>query len=108
MLSFEVLGPDGEPDGPGALRAADGFLRALRLATPAVSLGSTDTLAQHPAGLTQRVVSADTRAGGGITAGLIRLSVGLESADDLWADLNRAVRTGQGAATSWERSTIAT
>ena len=79
MLSFEVLGPDGEADGPGAYAAAEVFLGALRLATPAVSLGSTDTLAQHPAGLTQRVVSDSTRAGGGVTAGLVRLSVGLEA-----------------------------
>ena len=98
MLSFEVLGPDGQPDGPGAFEAADGFLRALRLATPAVSLGSTDTLAQHPAGLTQRV---STGAGGAVTAGLVRLSVGLEHADDLWHDLDRAIGDGrQGTAAS--------
>ena len=92
MLAFEVVGPDGRPDGPGAFAAADGFLRALRLATPAVSLGSTDTLAQHPAGLTQRVA---TGAGGAITPGLVRLSVGLEDADDLWHDIDQAVRDGR-------------
>ena len=92
MLSFEVTGPDGEPDGPGAFAAADGFLRALQLATPAVSLGSTDTLAQHPAGLTQRV---STGSGGAVTAGLVRLSVGLEHADDLWHDLDRAIGEGR-------------
>lgn len=95
MLSFEVLGPDGEADGPGAFAAADGFLQALRLVTPAVSLGSTDTLAQHPAGLTQRVASDDVRVSGGITTGLIRVSVGLEAADDLWADLDQAIRSGR-------------
>ena len=93
MLSFEVVGPDGQPDGPGAFAAADGFLRALQLATPAVSLGSTDTLAQHPAGLTQRV---STGAGGAVTAGLVRLSVGLEDAEDLWRDLDQAIRQGRG------------
>ena len=61
----------------------------------AVSLGSTDTLAQHPAGLTQRAATADARTAGGITAGLIRVSVGLEAADDLWADLDRAIRAGR-------------
>jgi len=98
MLSFEVLGPDGEPDGPGAFRAADGFLRSLRLATPAVSLGSTDTLAQHPAGLTQRASTGDARSKGGITTGLVRVSVGLEDADDLWRDLARALETGRAEA----------
>ena len=95
MLSFEVLGQDGSADGPAAFAAADGFLRALRLATPAVSLGSTDTLAQHPAGLTQRASTGEARAKGGITAGLVRVSVGLEDADDLWADLQHAIEVSR-------------
>ena len=95
MLSFEVLGADGSPDGPAAFAAADGFLRSLRLATPAVSLGSTDTLAQHPAGLTQRVSTGEARSKGGITTGLVRVSVGLEDADDLWADLRQAIEQGR-------------
>ncbi len=93
MLSFEILGPSGTATEAGAFAAADGFLRALRLVTPAVSLGSTDTLAQHPAGLTQRVSSGDE--GGAITAGLVRVSVGLEDADDLWTDLSQAVDAGR-------------
>lgn len=80
MLSFEVT---------GGFEAADRLMRALRVITPAVSLGSTDTLIQHPAGLTQRVASAD--AGSLITPGLLRLAVGLEDADDLWADLLRGL-----------------
>ena len=98
MLSFEVLGPDGQPDGPGAFAAADGLLQSLRLATPAVSLGSTDTLVQHPAGLTQRASTGEARAKGGITAGLVRVSVGLEDAGDLWADLRQAIEAGRAAA----------
>ena len=92
MLSFEVLGADGAADTPAAFDAAGAFLGALRLATPAVSLGSTDTLAQHPAGLTQRVATS----GGAITAGLVRLSVGLEDADDVWADLEAALAAASG------------
>ena len=92
MLSFEVLGADGAADSAAAFDAAGAFLGALRLATPAVSLGSTDTLAQHPAGLTQRVATS----GGAITAGLVRLSVGLEDADDVWADLDAALRAAGG------------
>ena len=104
MLSFEVLGADGEADGPGAFAAADAFLQSLHLATPAVSLGSTDTLAQHPAGLTQRASTGEARAKGGITAGLIRVSVGLEAPDDLWSDFDQALRAGQTASVSPQRS----
>ena len=88
MLAFELLGPDGQPTGPGAFAAAAAFLQALRVVTPAVSLGSTDTLAQHPAGLTQRVQSGSA---GTVAEGLVRVSVGLEDAGDLWADLSQAV-----------------
>ena len=88
MLAFEILGPDGRATGPGAFAAAGALLQALRIATPAVSLGSTDTLAQHPAGLTQRVQSGSA---GAVAEGLVRISVGLEDADDLWDDLAQAV-----------------
>ena len=99
--------PGGDPQrllgrqmtGPGTLLAFDvgdyaaaaQVLRRVRLATPAVSLGSVDTLIQHPAGLTHRVVAPDAREQAGISEGLIRLSVGLEDADDLWRDLDRAL-----------------
>ena len=83
MLSVELS----DADGPSFALAA-GTLAALELATPAVSLGSTDTLVQHPAGLTQRVATGDA---GAITPGLLRISVGLEDADDLWADFQRAL-----------------
>jgi len=87
-------------DGPGAILAFEmrgGFgaaaavMNGVRLMTPAVSLGSVDTLIQHPAGLTHRVVEAEARQRAGISPGLLRLSVGLEDADDLWDDLVAAV-----------------
>jgi cystathionine beta-lyase/cystathionine gamma-synthase len=56
-----------------------------------VSLGSTDTLIQHPAGLTHRLVPDDVKAELGITDGLLRLSVGLEDLEDLWSDLEHAL-----------------
>lgn len=83
VMSFELASAD-----PAVLRA---FVGALRLITPAVSLGSTDSLIQPPAVLTHRVVDAEARASTGITAGLLRLSVGLEDLRDLWADLDRAL-----------------
>ena len=63
----------------------------MRLITPAVSLGSVDTLIQHPAGLTHRVVSDAAKAANGITPGMLRLSVGIEHVEDLWDDLCAAL-----------------
>lgn len=86
--------------GPGCLIAfelRDGYTAAARtmqrvaLMTPAVSLGSVDTLIQHPAGLTHRVLDDATRARCGITPGMLRLSIGIEHVDDLWADLEQAL-----------------
>jgi methionine-gamma-lyase len=67
------------------------FISALALITPAVSLGSTDTLIQPPAALTHRIVDPAAQAASAITPGLARLSVGLESPDDLWADIAQAL-----------------
>ncbi|MEB3367723.1 trans-sulfuration enzyme family protein [Saccharopolyspora mangrovi] len=70
-------------------------ISAVRLITPAVSLGSTDTLLQHPASLSHHIVAPEDRAAAGIPDSLLRLSVGLESPDDLWRDLDQALdRTG--------------
>lgn len=86
--------------GPGALMAMElhgGFetaaatMAAVKLITPAVSLGSVDSLIQHPAGLTHRVVDEQAREKHGITPGLLRLSVGIEHVDDLWNDLDQAL-----------------
>ena len=82
VLSFEVV---------GGLEAAARVIGAVRLITPAVSLGATDTLIQHPAGLTHRLVDPVVKAELGITDGLLRLSVGLEDPEDLWADLVNAL-----------------
>jgi len=84
VLSFELARDDA-----ATLRA---FVEALRLITPAVSLGSTDTLIQPPALLTHRVVKEDDRRAAGIAGGLLRLSVGLEDARDVWRDLQHALQ----------------
>ena len=84
VLSFELARDDA-----ATLRA---FVTALRLITPAVSLGSTDTLIQPPALLTHRVVKEDARRAAGIAGGLLRLSAGLEDARDLWRDLEHALQ----------------
>lgn len=88
LLAFEVV---------GGHEAARRLLGALRLVTHAVSLGSTDTLIQHPAGLTHRLVEAAARERIGITEGLLRLSVGLERVEDLWADLEGGLAAASAA-----------
>ncbi len=82
MVSFDVR--DGEA---GAFR----FLNALRLVKLAVSLGSTESLAEHPATMTHAGVDPNERAKLGITPSLVRLSVGIEHPEDLIADLERAL-----------------
>ena len=70
---------------------ASTVMSAVRMFTPAVSLGSCDSLIQHPAGLTHRIISEKARKEGDITAGLLRLSIGLEDPEDLWSDLEQAL-----------------
>ncbi len=82
VLAFEVA---------GGRESAAIVMESVRLVTPAVSLGSTDSLIQHPAGLTHRLVDAAARESSGVTDGLLRLSVGLEDVHDLWLDLSGAL-----------------
>jgi methionine-gamma-lyase len=82
MLSFEVHGGEAE-----AFR----LLNALGLVKLAVSLGGTESLAQHPATMTHADVPQELQAAMGITPALVRLSVGVEDPGDLIADLDRAL-----------------
>lgn len=82
MLAFDVV---------GGLDAGRTVLEALRLVTHAVSLGGVETLAVHPASTTHAPLSSAERQRGGITDGLIRVSVGLEHAEDLIADFRQAL-----------------
>ena len=75
----------------GSYDAATRLLDRVRLAKLGVSLGNVDTLIQHPASLTHRMVAPEERAAAGITDGLVRLSVGLEDVEDIIADLDRAM-----------------
>lgn len=67
------------------------MLNKLQVMKLAVSLGGTETLISHPASTTHSGVSAETRQRLGVTDALIRLSVGIENADDLVADLEQAL-----------------
>jgi len=75
----------------GGYEAASKAMKSTKLFIPAVSLGSTDSLIEHPAGLTHRIVSEDGRKSGGVTEGMLRLAVGIENQDDLWADIDQAI-----------------
>jgi methionine-gamma-lyase len=66
-------------------------LNALRIFKLAVSLGGTESLASHPASMTHSGVPVEVRAAAGVTDGLIRLSIGIEHAEDLIADLAQAL-----------------
>ncbi|MFD2024973.1 trans-sulfuration enzyme family protein [Promicromonospora aerolata] len=67
------------------------LVSAVGLITPAVSLGSVDSLIQHPASLTHRIMDEVARKDAGISPDLVRLSVGLEDVEDLWTDLTQAL-----------------
>ncbi|HEX4847565.1 MAG TPA: cystathionine gamma-synthase family protein [Novosphingobium sp.] len=67
------------------------FLDSLKIAKLAVSLGGTETLASHPASMTHLSVPDERKAALGITDNLIRISIGIEDADDLIADFEQAL-----------------
>jgi cystathionine gamma-lyase len=75
----------------GGLPAAKRFLSKLRVFTLAESLGGVESLVDHPASMTHASVPKPERERVGITEGLVRLSVGIEDADDLTADLRSAL-----------------
>ena len=75
----------------GGLEASRSVLEKTRLFTLAESLGGVESLIEHPAIMTHASIPADTRRRLGIHDGLIRLSVGIEDADDLIADLDAAL-----------------
>ena len=68
------------------------FLDALKIAKLAVSLGGTETLASHPAGMTHLSVPQERKDALKIGDNLVRISIGVENADDLIADFNQALR----------------
>ncbi|MDE0877487.1 MAG: cystathionine gamma-synthase family protein [Sphingomonas bacterium] len=77
----------------GGERESFAFLDALRIAKLAVSLGGTETLASHPAGMTHISVAEPRKSQLGITDNLVRISIGVEDADDLIADFDQALAT---------------
>ena len=87
MISFELKD---DVKGLSSFEAGKKLLNSLKIPAIAVSLGDPDSLIEHPASMTHANVSPEDRLAAGITDGLIRLSVGLESAKDLIADFEQA------------------
>ncbi|MDC0111337.1 MAG: methionine gamma-lyase [Emcibacteraceae bacterium] len=82
MIAFELK---------GGFENGMRFMNELKLIKRAVSLGDVDTLIQHPASMTHSAYSPEERVIHGISDGLVRLSVGLETPDDIIADLMGAL-----------------
>ncbi len=82
MVTFEIK---------GGYTAATKLLNNVHVMTLAVSLGGVDSLIQHPASMTHASVSPEVKKRLGISDNLIRLSVGLEDADDILTDLDQAL-----------------
>jgi methionine-gamma-lyase len=82
IVSFEVK---------GGLEAGKNLINSLKLAMISFSLGDPETLVQHPASMTHASIPREEREKYGINDGLIRISVGLEAAKDIIADLGQAL-----------------
>ncbi len=82
MLSFELK---------GGIEAGARFMNKLKICLNAVSLGTCDTLISHPASTTHKGVDREQRLKFGITDGLIRMSVGIETVEDIINDLEQAM-----------------
>jgi methionine-gamma-lyase len=82
MISFDIKGGEKE---------AFQFLNNLKLFKLAVSLGSTEGLAQHPATMTHAGVDQESKISMGITEKLVRLSIGIENAKDILWDIEQAL-----------------
>jgi cystathionine gamma-lyase/cystathionine beta-lyase/cystathionine gamma-lyase/homocysteine desulfhydrase len=81
MISFDV----------GSFENASAFLAKVRLCSLGESLGGVETLISHPATMTHASIPEDERNRLGVTAGLVRISVGIEDVEDLIADLDQAL-----------------
>jgi cystathionine beta-lyase/cystathionine gamma-synthase len=81
MISFET----------GSLENANRLLTGLKVCTLGESLGGVETLISHPATMTHAAIGEEARAQLGITDGLVRISVGIEEAEDILLDLEQAL-----------------
>jgi O-succinylhomoserine sulfhydrylase len=83
IVSFEIK---------GGLKAGRSFLDKLKLFSLTANLGDSRSIATHPASTTHSKLSPQQRAEVGISDGLIRLSIGLETLEDIWVDVQQALQ----------------
>ena len=83
MLAFELK---------GGVEEGRTLMNNVKMISLAVSLGSIDSLIQHPASMTHSPVPKEERLTAGITDGLVRLHVGIENVEDIIADLDQALK----------------
>jgi cystathionine gamma-lyase len=76
----------------GGLEKAKKIVEGTKIFALAESLGGVESLIEHPAIMTHASVPPENRKALGIDDGLIRISVGVEALDDLWADLEQALK----------------
>ena len=86
MITFEV---------EGGFEAGKVLMNSFKLCTLAVSLGGVETLIQHPASMTHFTMGKEARKAAGISDGLVRLSVGIEKAEDIINDLEQALNKAE-------------
>lgn len=82
MITFEVK---------GGIEAGVKLMESIKMCLLAVNLGDTATLLQHPASMTHWYVPREERLKGGITDGMVRMSIGIESVEDIIYDLEQAL-----------------
>ncbi|MBC8484547.1 MAG: PLP-dependent transferase, partial [Bacteroidetes bacterium] len=82
MISFELK---------GGIEAGKILMNNVQLCTLAVSLGGVETLIEHPASMTHASMGKELRVKANITDGLVRISVGIENADEIISDLEQAL-----------------
>jgi len=97
VVSFEL---------EGGVPAARRMMDSVELFALAVSLGGVESLIEHPATMTHASMGAAARKRGGITDGLVRISVGIEHPDDLISDLKRALAASKHIHNNGQRTTI--
>lgn len=94
IVSFDVK---------GGIDMGKKFINSLKMAYIAFSLGDPETLVEHPASMTHASIPKEERIKFGITDGLIRLSVGLEDADDIIRDIDQALNTAFAGVEEFQR-----
>jgi O-acetylhomoserine (thiol)-lyase len=95
VFSFELKGSRGTHEGPATRSQGKAFIEALKIFSHLANVGDCRSLVIHPASTTHFRMDDAALASAGIGPGTIRLSIGLEDADDLIDDLGRALKAAQ-------------